>query len=141
VVIFRPEVLSFVGASERKTVLVLILIICTYTHIFPLTNYEQAKARADILKALAHPIRVLLLDALSRGDRCVNELNELADVDQSTISRHLAQLKEAGIVTERKEGSKVIHHLACPCMLQAFDCSVEVLKITTKRRLTALKGV
>ena len=73
---------------------VLILIICTYTHIFTLMNYEQAKARADILKALAHPIRVLLLDALSRGDRCVNELNELADVDQSTISRHLAQLKQ-----------------------------------------------
>lgn len=104
-------------------------------------NYQQAKARADILKALAHPIRVLLVDALSRGDRCVNELNELADVDQSTISRHLAQLKEAGIVTERKEGCKVIHHLACPCMLQAFDCSVEVLKTTTKRQLTALKGV
>ena len=104
-------------------------------------NYEQAKARADILKALAHPMRVLLLDALSRGDRCVNELNELADVDQSTISRHLAQLKQAGIVSERKEGSKVIHHLACPCMLRAFECSVEVLKTVTKRQSTVLKGV
>ena len=104
-------------------------------------NYEQAKARADILKALAHPIRVLLLDALSRGDRCVNELNELADVDQSTISRHLAQLKKAGIVTEHKEGAKVIHHLACPCMLRAFECSVEVLKTVTKRQSIVLKGV
>ena len=120
---------------------VLILIICTYTHILPLMNYEQAKARADILKALAHPIRVLLLDALSRGDRCVNELNELADVDQSTISRHLAQLKKAGIVSERKEGAKVIHHLACPCMLRAFDCSVEVLKTVTKRQNTVLRAV
>ena len=104
-------------------------------------NYEQAKARADILKALAHPIRVLLLDALSRGDRCVNQLNELADVDQSTISRHLAQLKKAGIVTERKVGAKVIHHLACPCMLRAFDCSVEVLKTVTKRHSIVLKAV
>jgi DNA-binding transcriptional ArsR family regulator len=104
-------------------------------------NYEQAKARAEILKALAHPIRVLLLDALSRGDRCVRELNDLADVDQSTISRHLTQLKKAGIVTERKEGLKVIHHLACPCMLKAFDCSVEVLKTVTKRQSKAMKGV
>ena len=117
------------------------LILCKYSHTLKPMNYEQAKARADILKALAHPIRVLLLDALSRGDRCVNELNELVDVDQSTISRHLAQLKQAGIVSERKEGSKVIHHLACPCMLRAFECSVEVLKTVTKRQSTVLKGV
>ena len=97
-------------------------------------NYEQAKVRADILKALAHPIRVLLVDALSKRDRCVNELNELVAVDQSTISRHLAQLKKAGIVGERKEGSKVIHCLACRCMLTAVDCAVEVLKTETQRR-------
>jgi ArsR family transcriptional regulator len=97
-------------------------------------NYEQARARADILKALAHPIRVLLLDALNRGDRCVNELTELAAVDPSTISRHLSHLKKAGIVTERKQGTRVIHHLECPCMLRAFDCSVEVLKKASRRR-------
>ena len=101
-------------------------------------NYEQAKARAEILKALAHPVRILLLDALSRGDRCVNELIGLAEVDQSTISRHLSQLKRAGIVTERKEGTKVIHHLSCPCMLQAFECTVEVMKKVSKRRASLL---
>lgn len=85
------------------------------------------------MKAVAHPIRILLLDALSRGDRCVTELTELADVDQSSISRHLAQLKKAGIVTERREGAKVIHSLACPCMLQAIDCSADVLRKTKKR--------
>lgn len=97
-------------------------------------NYDQAKARAEILKALAHPVRVLLLDALSRGDRCVNELNALIDVDQSTLSRHLAQLKRAGIVGERKVGVKVIHHLACPCMLRAFDCTQEVIRTEAKRK-------
>jgi DNA-binding transcriptional ArsR family regulator len=97
-------------------------------------NYQQAKVRADILKALAHPIRVLLLDALSRKDLCVNELNELVDVDQSTISRHLAQLKKAGIVTEDRQGSKVVHHLACRCMLTAVSCSAKVLKVDSDRR-------
>lgn len=101
-------------------------------------NYEQAKARAEILKALAHPVRILLLDALSRGDRCVSDLTDLAEVDQSTISRHLTQLKQAGIVTERREGTKMIHHLACPCMLQAFDCTVEVMKKVSKRRASQL---
>ena len=97
-------------------------------------NYQQAKVRADILKSLAHPIRVLILDALSKKDLCVNELNQLVDVDQSTISRHLAQLKKTGIVSERKLGAKVIHHLACRCMLTAVGCSVEVLKSDSKRR-------
>lgn len=103
-------------------------------------NYAQAKARADILKALAHPLRILLVEALSRGERCVNDLTRLADVDQSTISRHLAQLKKAGIVAERKTGTKVIHRLACPCMLRALDCSVEVLKTVTHRQRTVLRG-
>jgi ArsR family transcriptional regulator len=103
-------------------------------------NYEQAQARAAILKALAHPIRFLLVDALSRGDRCVSELNELAAVDQSTISRHLAQLKRVGIVSERREGTKVIHHLACPCILQAVDCSMQVLQTEMERRRKAVHG-
>ena len=102
-------------------------------------NYQQAKIRADILKALAHPTRVLLVDALSKGDRCVNELNERVKVDQSTVSRHLAILKKVGIVSERKEGLRVIHHLACPCMLRAFDCTVEVMKSEAKRREKAME--
>ncbi len=97
-------------------------------------NIPQAKARADLLKALAHPTRVLMLEALSRGDRCVNDLRSLAATSQPTISRHLDKLKKAGLVTERRAGKKVIHHLACPCMLQALDCSLEALKSVKKRQ-------
>ncbi len=103
-------------------------------------TFEQAKARAEILKAVAHPIRVLLLDALSRGDCCVTELNALVDVDQSTVSRHLAQLKKSGIVSERKHGNKVIHHLACPCMLRTLECAVEVVQAEGQRRQLAMEG-
>ena len=72
------------------------------THV----NSIQAKARAAILKALAHPTRILMLDALSRGDRCVNDLRILASVSQPTISHHLEKLKKVGIVTERRHGRK-----------------------------------
>ena len=102
-------------------------------------NYSQARIRSDILKALAHPIRVMLVSALAEGDRCVHELNALADVDQSNISRHLALLKRAGIVTERKQGQKVIHHLECPCILRAFECASEVLKSSAARQMQNLK--
>jgi len=103
-------------------------------------KYEEAKARADIMKALAHPVRFLLVDALSRGDLCVNELNKLVKVDQSTLSRHLAQLKKVGIVSERKEGAKVIHHLASPCILRAVDCSMQVLRMDLDRQRKILEG-
>ena len=97
-------------------------------------NTAQAKARADVLKALAHPTRVLILDALSHGDRCVNDLRSLAATSQPTISRHLDKLKKVGIVAERREGKRVIHHLATPCMLQALGCTVEALKSVKKRQ-------
>ena len=97
-------------------------------------NTAQAKARADLLKALAHPTRVLMLDALSRGDCCVTDLRSLAATSQPTISRHLEKLKKVGIVTERRAGKQVIHHLATPCMLQALGCAFEALKSVRKRQ-------
>lgn len=109
-------------------------------HTLPGMNYEEAKLRADILKAVAHPVRVLLVDALRAGDKCVSELMAVADIDQSTISRHLAQLKKAGIVGERREGTRVMHRLSCPCILDAFECAVEVLKSETRRRRAAIRG-
>ena len=97
-------------------------------------NSAQAKAKSDILKALGHPIRIQMLDALSRGDRCVNDLRVLAAVSQPTISRHLAWLKRAGLVTERRAGPRVIHRLACPGMLQALKCADDAAQSARKRR-------
>ena len=90
-------------------------------------NIHQARAKADILKALANPVRLVVVDALRRGDLCVGDLNKLVRIRQPTLSRHLHLLKKAGIVTERKEGPRVIHHLETPCILQAFDCASRVL--------------
>ena len=100
-------------------------------------NSAQAKAKADILKALGHPIRVQMIDALGRGDRCVKDLRILATVSQPTISRHLSWLKRVGLVTERRAGPRVMHHLACPGMLQALKCADEAAQSAKKRQLDA----
>ena len=110
-------------------------------HILSVMNYQQAKVRADILKALAHPVRVLIVSALTDGDQCVCELNKLADIDQSGLSRHLSHLKKTGIVRDRREGMKVFYHLETPCILKAFDCAVDVIKADVKRRNDTLKDV
>jgi ArsR family transcriptional regulator len=102
-------------------------------------NFQQAKVRAQILKALAHPVRVLIVETLSKGDRCVCVLNRLADIDQSSISRHLASLKKAGIVSARRDGMKVFYHLRTPCILNALKCVVGVMKAEAKNKKMLLK--
>ena len=102
-------------------------------------NYDEAKIKAGIIKALANPVRLMILEELGRGDRCICELLPMFKLDQSTLSRHLSQMKRAGIITERKEGVKVIHHLATPCILSIFECVMKVAKNDIKRKNKALK--
>lgn len=113
------------------------MCLCAYS---PEMNYQQATIRADILRALAHPVRVLIVNTLTERDHCVCKLNDLADIDQSNISRHLAILKKAGIVSDRREGMRVFYHLETPCILKAFECAVEVVRADTKRRNQSLKA-
>ena len=89
---------------------------------------DEAKLKAEILKALAHPVRLKIVDELSRGDKCACEMIKIAGVDVSVLSRHMAQLKNTGIVSEQKKGVRVYYHIACPCILQALECTVGVLK-------------
>jgi len=71
--------------------------------------------RAQIVKALAHPSRLLILDELLRhGERCVCELTKLVGADMSTVSRHLAVLRVAGIVADEKRGQQVFYRLRSP---------------------------
>jgi DNA-binding transcriptional ArsR family regulator len=80
------------------------------------------EARAKIIKALAHPSRLFMVDRLAAGERCVCELTEMVGADISTVSKHLAVLKRAGIVTSRKEGLQVMYRLKTPCILRFFEC-------------------
>ncbi|MGQ9663216.1 MAG: ArsR/SmtB family transcription factor [Kiritimatiellia bacterium] len=67
------------------------------------------------MKAFAHPSRLLILDELLRhGDRCVCELTKLVGADMSTVSRHLAVLRVAGIVADEKRGLQVFYRLRSP---------------------------
>jgi ArsR family transcriptional regulator len=92
----------------------------------PDTRHET---RAAVIKALAHPSRVLLVDALGEGERCVCELTELVGADISTVSKHLAILKNAGIVEAEKRGLNQYYRLRCVCLPEFFRC-VDLLAST-----------
>ena len=84
--------------------------------------------RARVMRALAHPSRLLMVDALGTGERCVCELTELVGAEVSTVSKHLTVLKHAGIVTCEKRGLQVFYRLHCTCIPQFLQCVESVLK-------------
>jgi ArsR family transcriptional regulator len=84
-------------------------------------------ARAKVMKALAHPSRLFMVDELSRGERCVCELTEMIGADVSTVSKHLTLLKQAGIVLDERRGQQVFYRLRVPCILNFFGCVEAVL--------------
>ena len=89
---------------------------------------DSAILKAEVLKALGHPTRLLMVEVLSQGERCVCELNELFEADHSTISKHLTILKQAGILSDRKEGLKVFYRLSCLCILDFLRSSNKTIE-------------
>jgi len=92
------------------------------------------EARAEIVKALAHPTRLFIVQELSKGERCVCELRKEIGADISTVSKHLSVLKNAGVVEDDKRGLQVFYRLRCPCILSFFNCIEDVLQENARRQ-------
>lgn len=89
----------------------------------------EFESRAQVVKALAHPTRLFVVDDLARnGERCVCELTRMIGADISTVSKHLGLLRQAGIVVDEKRGNMVFYRLAAPCVSQFFQCIESVLQ-------------
>jgi ArsR family transcriptional regulator len=89
---------------------------------------EDYKREVGILKALANEARLMIVDSLKEREITVGELTELLKLDQSTVSKHLSVLYNAGIVDYRKNGNLVYYRLLTPCVLDAFKCACQVVK-------------
>jgi len=92
------------------------------------------EARAKIMKALAHPTRLFIVDQLSRRERCVNELTGMVGSDMSTISKHLSVLKNAGIIIDEKRGLQVYYKLKFACVLNFFGCIESMMELNVKEQ-------
>ncbi len=77
---------------------------------------------ADLLKLLAHPSRLCLIETLANGERSVGELTEIVGHDISTVSKHLNLLREGGLVEDQKRGKQVYYRLRIPAVLHVFYC-------------------
>ena len=87
--------------------------------------YER---QAKIAKAVAHPLRMAVIDFLKDGELCVCEIAERVGSERSNISRHLAVMVHAGVLTCRKDGLKVFYSLKTPCVAEWLSCITRVVK-------------
>lgn len=104
------------------------------------TDKIQAyEALAGIIKAMAHPSRLLVINELKHQDRCVSELTEMIGSDTSTVSKHLSILKNAGIISDMKKGTTVYYNLQCPCVLDFIHCIEGVIESNTNKQVEILR--
>lgn len=98
--------------------------------------------RVRVLKALAHPSRLLIVDTLAGGERTVREITEVVGSDMSTVSKHLGILRNAGVVSDQKRGTSVYYWLRCRCVLSFFKCTDTVLKTAVRDQMhvIAMRG-
>lgn len=97
------------------------------------------EAKAAVLKALAHPTRLWMAEQLAGGEKCVCEFVEAMNFDFSTISKHLAVLKQAGIVEVDKRGKQVFYRLKVPCLLNFMNCVEAVIKAQSNDKAALLR--
>ncbi|WP_319476772.1 metalloregulator ArsR/SmtB family transcription factor [Marispirochaeta aestuarii] len=85
-----------------------------------LPNMQRISELAGVLKALGHPSRLLIVEALGKEPHCVCELTAMIGADTSTVSKHLSLLKNAGVVRDEKRGNQVFYSLTCQCVIEAI---------------------
>ena len=97
------------------------------TMLDPQTQALYART-AEIIKAIAHPHRVAVIDFLRDGEKCVQEIADHLGAERSNVSRHLAVMLKAGALRSRKDGLMVFYALRTPCVANFLNCAMQTLK-------------
>lgn len=103
----------------------------------PYRHVPVAVAKAELFKALAHPLRVLVLEQLTTGERTVGELAERLEVEMSHLSQQLAVLRRAQVVLCQRTGSTVRYSLRDPRTSQLLAVAKQLLvtELASNRQL------
>lgn len=100
------------------------------------------RMRAGVLKALAHPDRLRIYDLLSKeGEYCVCELAERLDIKQPMTSKHVALMRDAGLLQSRREGSMVYYFVTAVCLMDIFSCLDRSISGVIKRQQDAFESL
>ena len=101
-------------------------------------DMKRYRRQAEVVQALAHPIRIAIADLLKEGERCVCDIADDVGAERSNVSRHLSVMLKAGVVSTRKEGVMVFYELRTPCILNFLACASDVLRHNLKEEAKTL---
>jgi len=87
---------------------------------------QLSNFKAEFFKALSHPLRISILDALREGELTVNEISKTFEIEIANASQQLAVLRNKGIVVGRKEGSNVFYSVQDRCLFKLLDAAKEI---------------
>jgi len=87
---------------------------------------QLADFKSEFFKALAHPIRIRILDSLRDGEKGVNELSEILKIEPANVSQQLAVLRMRNIVVGRKAGSNVYYSVSDPNLFRLLDIAKDI---------------
>jgi ArsR family transcriptional regulator len=85
------------------------------------------KLTAELFKTLGHPVRIKILQMLRNEERCVCEIMEAIDIEQSNLSQHLGVLKKQGLIDSRKDGQRVIYWITYPSVKKLIEAAEQTL--------------
>jgi DNA-binding transcriptional ArsR family regulator len=90
-------------------------------------NYATAERQARLFKALMHPVRLQILDALRSGEECVCHLEAQLGQRQAYVSQQLAVLRKAGLLSDRRDGANSYYRITCPEVLDMLDTARAIM--------------
>ena len=125
--------MKFAAGCMQPATIFIVAIMCNNATMAGMKDSDMYRAKARIMKALANPDRLMIVEHLGKDECCICELQPLFKKNKSTLSRHVAALRNAGIITERRDGVRIYLTLATPCVLSVFDCLMGVLKKEARR--------
>jgi len=97
--------------------------------------------KANVIHAIAHPIRLAIVDYLADGEQCVCDIAVHVGAQRSNVSRHLAVMLKAGVVDCRKDGLRVLYSLRTPCICSFLTCVSNVLREQVRSQNELLKKI
>ncbi|HOD81900.1 MAG: putative HTH-type transcriptional regulator [Planctomycetes bacterium ADurb.Bin126] len=97
--------------------------------------------KAQVLQALAHPIRLAVVDFLADGEQCVCDIAAHIGCGRPNLSRHLALMLQAGVLDCRKDGLRMLYRLKTPCVSGFLSCVSGVLRGRAKEHAAVLEAL
>lgn len=98
----------------------------------------MAEIHGRVFKALAHPVRLMLIDALRTGDLTFGALLRKFQLDKSTVSKHLLILVNAGLLSTRRAGRETYYRLEACCIDEFSACVTRVVRQRVKKQSCCL---